>query len=70
VTITDSSAMRCGSPSASGATAPAIIAQVAASGPTISWRELKLAALVRVLGGHDTGFGQQRQGIVENAAFG
>ncbi|MNO42513.1 hypothetical protein D3C76_327050 [compost metagenome] len=44
VTITDSSAMRCGSPMANGATAPAIIAQVAASGPTISWRELPIRA--------------------------
>ena len=30
----------------------------------------QFAALVRVLGRHDTGLGQQRQGIVENTAFG
>ncbi|MNC62532.1 hypothetical protein D3C75_1125610 [compost metagenome] len=30
----------------------------------------QFAALVRVLGRHDTGLGQQRQGIVENPTFG
>ncbi|MNP86684.1 hypothetical protein D3C76_1870580 [compost metagenome] len=30
----------------------------------------QFTALVRVLGRHDTGLGQQWQGIVENSAFG
>ncbi|MNZ66667.1 hypothetical protein D3C78_848980 [compost metagenome] len=33
------------------------------------WND-QLAALVRILGRHDTGLGQQWQGIVEDAAFG
>ena len=36
----------------------------------LSGRDDQLAALVRVLGGHDAGCGEQRQGIVEDAAFG
>ena len=39
-----SSAIRPGSPSASGATATATIAAIAVSGPTTSWRELPNSA--------------------------
>jgi hypothetical protein len=33
-------------------------------------RNDQFAALVRVFGRHDAGLGEQRQGIVENTAFG
>ncbi|MNF19519.1 hypothetical protein D3C80_2244000 [compost metagenome] len=36
----------------------------------LSRRDDQLAALVRVLGRNDTGFRQQRQGVVENPTFG
>ncbi|MCY1454360.1 hypothetical protein D3C76_1518830 [compost metagenome] len=44
VTITDNCASRAGSPMANGAMAPATMAQVAASGPTINCRELPIRA--------------------------